>query len=170
MTTTLWMAVSLNGMAAREDQSEDFLSKTDWEMFLELVRACDGIIWGRVTHQLFEQSVRSQFAELPIVVVTQNSMLATKPGSIRASSPQEAVALLTRRGASRILLAGGSQLNAAFAREGLIDEVILAIEPVVVAKGIPMVAPNAADLRLSLVGIENSRNPTLRLHYRVLKS
>ena len=169
MTVTLWMAVSLNGMAARDDQSEDFLSETDWEMFLDLARACDGVIWGRVTHQLFEQSVRGQFAELPIVVVTRDSMFATQPGSIRASSPQEAVALLMRAG-SNILLAGGSQLNGAFAQEGLIDEVILAIEPVVVAKGIPMVAPNAPDLRLSLLGVDDSRSPTLRLHYRVLKS
>ena len=170
MTVTLWMAVSLNGMAARDDQSEDFLSKTDWEMFLDLARACDGVIWGRVTHQLFEQSVRRHFGELPIVVVTRDRMFATRPGSIRASSPQEAVALLMRPGSNRILLAGGSQLNAAFAQEGLIDEVILAIEPVVVAKGIPMVAPNAPDLRLSLLGVDDRRSPTLRLHYRVLKS
>jgi dihydrofolate reductase len=127
MTVTLWMAMSLNGITAREDQSEDFLSNTDWEMCLELVRASDALVWGRVTHELFEQPIRSQFTELPIVVVTRNNALALKRGSMRASSPEEAVAMLEKRGSTNVLLAGGSRVNAGFARAGLIDEVVLAI-------------------------------------------
>ena len=42
------MAMSLNAMVAREDQSEDLLSLTDWELFLELVRDVDALVTRRV--------------------------------------------------------------------------------------------------------------------------
>ena len=73
MNVTLWMAMSMNGIVARENQSEDFLSSSDWELFLELVRSSDALIWGRVTHELFERRVRSEFQELPIIVVTRRT-------------------------------------------------------------------------------------------------
>ena len=78
MNVTLWMAMSLNGIVARENQSEDFLSSRDWELFLELVRSSDALIWGRVTHQLFERLVRPQFQELPIIVVTRTNDFVTE--------------------------------------------------------------------------------------------
>jgi len=166
---TLWMAMSLNGMTAREDQSEDFLSGVDWELFLDLVRASHAIVWGRVTHELFEEPIRREFPDLPVVAVTHNDHFAARPGSMVARSPEAALELLGQRSVDRVLLAGGSQLNAAFARAELIDHVVVAIEPVIVARGIPLVAGDAPDLRLGLVGVDQSRSPTLRLHYDVLR-
>ena len=66
------------------------------------------------------------------------------------------------------MLAGGPHVHGAFAEARLIDEVILAVEPVLVARGIPLLVGDAADLRLDLVDIDKRRLPTLRLHYRVL--
>jgi riboflavin biosynthesis pyrimidine reductase len=74
-----------------------------------------------------------------------------------------------RLNADNALLAGGSQLNAGFARSGLIDEVIVAIEPVIVSPGIPLLSGDAPDLRLDLLDVDQSHHPTLRLRYRVLK-
>jgi dihydrofolate reductase len=168
MNVTLWMAMSLNGIVARESQSEDFLSTRDWELFLELVRSSDALIWGRVTHQLFERLVRPEFQELPIIVVTRTNDFVTETGSIRAATPEAAVAAAARVNADNVLLAGGPQLNAGFARSGLIDEVIVAIEPVIVSRGIPLLSGDASDLRLDLLDIDRSRQPTLRVRYRVL--
>jgi dihydrofolate reductase len=169
MNVTLWMAMSLNGIVAREDQSEDFLSSRDWELFLELVRSSDALIWGRVTHQLFERLVRPEFQELPIIVVTRKDDFVTRPGSIRAATPEDAVGVAARLNADNALLAGGSQLNAGFARSGLIDEVIVAVEPVIVSRGIPLLSGDAPDVRLELLDIDQSRQPSLRVRYRVLR-
>ena len=167
---TLWMAMSLNGMTARENQSEDFLSNADWELFLDLVRASHAIVWGSVTHELFEQPVRQEFPDLPVVAVTHDEQFATRPGSLAARSPGGALHLLDQLGLESVLLAGGSQLNAAFVRAGLIDHVVVAIEPVIVARGIPLVAGDAPDLRLRLVRVDQGHSPTLRLQYDVLRS
>jgi len=169
MNITLWMAMSLNGVTAREDGSEDFLSKTDWEMCLELARASDALVWGRVTHELFEAPIRRECPNLPIVVVTGNRQLAPRVGCTCASSPEAAVELLDKQGSRNVLLAGGSRLNASFARSGLIDNVVLAIEPVIVSLGIPLASGDVPDLRLELLGVEQDRAPTLRVRYRVLK-
>jgi dihydrofolate reductase len=169
MKVTLWMAMSLNGIVAREDQSEDFLANRDWELFLQLVRSSDALIWGRVTHQLFEGRVRPEFPEVPIIVVTGRNDFVTQPGSIRAATPEDAVRIASRLNADNALLAGGSQLNAGFASAGFIDEVIVAIEPVIVSRGIPLLSGDTADLRLDLLDIDQSRQPTIRVRYRVLR-
>src|SRR5690349_5609108 len=124
VTVRLWMAMSLNAIVARENQSEDFLSGNDWDLFLELLRDSDALVWGRVTHELFIGPVRELFPELPVAAVTRDPAFEVDDETVRTSSPEQAVAELAARGAATVLLAGGSQINGAFARAGLIDEVV----------------------------------------------
>jgi dihydrofolate reductase len=168
VTVRLWMAMSLNAVVARADQSEDFLSRNDWDLFLELVRESDALVWGRVTHELFIKPVRELFPALPIAVVTTDPALLVDDWTVRAGSPEQAIAALAERGATKLLLAGGSRINGAFARAGLIDEVVVAVEPVIVSRGIPLLTGDVPDLRLDLVAVDDRRRPTLRLHYRVV--
>jgi dihydrofolate reductase len=167
MKVTLWMALSLNAMAAREDQSEDFLSSTDWDLFVELLQAHDSIVWGRVTHELFIDQVRRLLPGMPVAVVTRNPDFAVNGHTASAASPKQALAELSARGATTALLAGGPHLNAAFVREQLVDEVVLALEPVLVARGLPLLIGDAPDLPLDLLAVDDKRGPTLRVHYRV---
>lgn len=167
MKVTLWMAISVNAMAARLDGSEDFLSSNDWELFVELLGATESLVWGRVTHELFFGPVRELCPELPIAVLTRDRAFPVDVGTIPAASPEQALAELSAHGATTALLAGGPHVNGAFARARLVDEIILAIEPVVVARGIPLLVGDLPDLHLDLVGVDDSRQPTLRLHYRV---
>jgi dihydrofolate reductase len=165
---TLWMATSLNAMAAREDQSEDFLSQNDWELFVELLGSAESLVWGRVTHELFIDPVRALVPDLPIAVLTRDQEWSVDAASVVAGSPEDALAKLAAQGAGTALLAGGPHVNGAFAAARLIDEVILGVEPVLVSRGIPLLVGDAADLRLDLVNVDDRRRPTLRLHYRVL--
>jgi dihydrofolate reductase len=167
---TLWTAISLNAMAARDNGSEDFLSGNNWELFVELLDATESLVWGRVTHELFIGLVRQQFPELPVAVLTRDPAFAVDSDAVRAASPEQALTELSARGATTALLAGGPQVNGAFARAGLIDEVILGVEPVLVARGIPLLVGDAPDLRLEFVGLDDRRRPTLRLHYRLARA
>jgi dihydrofolate reductase len=167
MKVTLWMAMSLNALVAREDQSEDFLSQNDWELFVELLSASESLVWGRVTHELFMTPVRELFPDLPIAVLTRDPAFEATHGVTPAATATQAVADLSARGATTAVLAGGPQVNGAFARAGLIDEVVLAVEPVLVARGLPLLIGDAPDLRLDFLGVDDRRQPTLRLHYRV---
>jgi hypothetical protein len=46
------MAISLNGMVARENDDTDFLAHDNWEIFVELAYQVGAMIWGRKTHEI----------------------------------------------------------------------------------------------------------------------
>ena len=46
---TVEMACSINGLIAREEGEEDFLSERGWEIMLEFLKEYDVLIWGRKT-------------------------------------------------------------------------------------------------------------------------
>ena len=174
MNVTMFLASSLNGIIARPDYSEDFLSREHWESFLECAKRTGAVIWGRRTHErvrVFSRDYLDRMWELEKIVVTRSPDFDPGKGFELAESPRQALELLESRGAKEVTLAGGSVLNTAFVQEKLVDEVILNIEAVIVGEGISLLAPDAADLRLA-------PNPEFRrlserivqLRYGVLKS
>ena len=87
----------------------------------------------------------------------------------QATSPQEVIRLLTGK-VDTILLVGGSDINAAFARLDLIDEVALTVVPHVIGEGIPLFKPSKFDLPLRFETVENLSEGRIRLRYLVEKS
>jgi riboflavin biosynthesis pyrimidine reductase len=68
------------------------------------------------------------------------------------------------------LLVGGGALNAAFAAANLIDEVVLTVEPYLIAKGITLFASSDFDMKLRLTGVETLSGGRLRVSYLVDKT
>ena len=61
-------------------------------------------------------------------------------------------------------------MNTAFAKLGLIDEVILNVEPIIEGKGIPLFKPEVFELKLELIEMKKSKGKTIQLHYKVVKT
>ncbi|KUM27305.1 hypothetical protein AU467_02680 [Mesorhizobium loti] len=163
------MATSVNGFTARENGAEDFLTSPLWQMFLELVRAADVIIWGRRTHELFVESVLREVPAVRGIVLTSHDKLEIPTGWFQAPSPVAIHELLKSNGFNNALLTGGSTANESFARANLIDRVVLALEPVIIGSGIPLVGRNSPDLRLELIDVDLTRKPKVKLTYQVHK-
>ena len=72
------------------------------------------------------------------------------------------------KGFKSVLLTSGATLNSSFAKLGLIDEVILNVEPVIEGKGIPLFKPEDFELKLELVEMKKSKGKTIQLHYKVV--
>jgi dihydrofolate reductase len=153
MKITLFMATSLNGIIARPDYREDFLSNQNWYSFLDFTRETGALIWGRKTQEKARQyspQALAQMGDFPKIVVTTDPAYTLEAGFEQAGSPQEAVDKLRRKGCKQATLAGGGILNSAFAREQLIDEVRINVEAVIIGKGIPVFAPGDFDMKLEL--------------------
>jgi len=170
MDVILHMALSLNGMVARDNDDTDFLAPDNWTIFVELAHETGAVIWGRRTHELVRGYGAQYIRDLDgttRVVVSGNPALDLEPGWQVAGSPEAAVALVAAASRERSLLVGGAALNTAFARAGLIDGVIVNVESVIIGRGIPLFAPETFDLPLRLREVRRVREEIAQLRYDV---
>ncbi|OGM28189.1 hypothetical protein A2801_04120 [Candidatus Woesebacteria bacterium RIFCSPHIGHO2_01_FULL_41_10] len=166
------MASSINGIIARENNEEDFLSHKNWLTFIDLAHKAGCTIWGRKTQEIvgnWEDKYLQDIADVTKVVVTANKDLNLEQEYIQANSPKDALEKLESKGFKEVILTGGSKLNTSFASENLIDEIILNIEPVIIGSGIPLFSPQVFDLKLELLGTNKIGDSIVQLQYKVLK-
>ena len=170
MKVILYMAMSVNGLIARENGDEDFLSETNYQTFIELSHQSGCMIWGRKTHEAVRNYERDAFkpiGDMKKIVVSRNRNFQVEKGFEIAESPRQALDKLEQKGFKEVILTGGSGLNSSFAKEGLIDEVILNIQSVIIGKGISLFSPENFDLNLKLKEIKKISNEIIQLHYVV---
>lgn len=167
------MAISANGIIATETGGEDFLSHENWEKFCELAREFGNFIVGRKTYEAVKKwDDGYNFDDLvgvEKVIISKDKNFKLGKSYTLANSPEDALAKLSQKGFKKILVTGGANINSAFAKANLLDEVVLNFEPVVVGKGISVFAPEDFELKLKLVSSEKSASGILTLAYNVLK-
>ncbi|OIN89817.1 hypothetical protein COW80_00940 [Candidatus Beckwithbacteria bacterium CG22_combo_CG10-13_8_21_14_all_01_47_9] len=172
MKVTLFMAISLNGIIATPDNQEEFLSHANWDEFIKVVQKRGCLIWGRKTYELvrlWPKSYLEPFKNIVKVVISRDKNLKLDSGFVLADSPQTALKLLKDKSFKEVILTGGSTNNSAFAKLGLIDEVILDIEGVIVGKGIPLFNPEEFELKLQLKSVKKVTENILQVCYKVLR-
>jgi dihydrofolate reductase len=173
MRVTLFESISVNGMIARPDGDTDFFSEYCWSGFAEIAREAGAMIWGRATHDLLRgwAGARKELEGTRLVVLTRDASYAIEAGWMTAPSPEAATAALERVGCERALVVGGQTVNTAFARAGLLDEVMLFVESVVITPGMPLFSPDAVpDLKLRLREARQGSDSVLVLRYEVLRA
>ena len=171
MKVIMGMGMSLNGYSAGEDNNEDFISHDCWLSWLEAIRKHGCMVWGRKTHEVVKNWPKSYFNDIKgikVVCVSSDKNFQIGPGFELAESPEAALETLEKQGFKSVVLTGGSTLNSAFAKLGLINEVILNVEPVIVGKGISLFKPEDFELKLELVEMKPSKGKIIQLHYKVI--
>lgn len=173
MKTTLYAAVSANGMIAGTDGSEEFLSDDHWETFCTLAKQTGNIIVGRKTFDAVKQWTNGLSFDalqgVEKVVLSHQADFSPGADYLVASSPEAALALLAAKGHGQALVAGGSQVNAAFASAGLLDEIILSTEPALISDGVPLFAAGISALKLQRSSVRAAANGITITTYEVLK-
>jgi dihydrofolate reductase len=177
MKVVLAMAMSLNGMIALEDGTEPFLSVAGGELNTKLIREAGGLIWGRHTYEnvimryngVDEMDLGPLLKDIPKVVVSRDPSYKVNGDYMLAASPQAAINLLGSKGLREAAVVGGSKLNAAFLAAGLVDELAVIVEPVLVGKGLPLFASSDIEIRAKLLSVEQVNDGELLLKYKVIK-
>jgi len=162
------MAITANGLIAGNDDETDWLTKEEADSYCAAVRKAGCLIVGRRTyHILTKQPEFQAFKDAKLVVVSHDAVELVDPRHAVASTPKEAVAILSDF--AEIIVAGGGILNASFLAENLVDEIFLDIEPVVLGNGIPLFKGTDFERNLKLLEQKMLSKNEIQLHYQVVK-
>ncbi len=166
------MAMTVNGRIAGVDDDTSWTSKEDWNGFRAMCKKVGNAVIGRRTYEMVKKE-STQLGDILTVVLTHDPALLSKQSQntiFTDKHPRDIIAILEKKGFKEALIAGGGILNGAFLKEGLIDELFIDIEPLILGRGIPLFADGDFEPRLKLVDVKTlSNHQTVRLHYKVIR-
>jgi dihydrofolate reductase len=171
MKIILYMAMSLNGIIAKEDGSEDFFTEGIWKVFVDLAEGIGCIIWGRKTYEAvltWPKKYINSIKKYKVIVVSADQKYEVGKGFTKVVSPEEAIEILSSEGFNKAIVTGGATLNSSFVRRGLVDEVMITVDSVVVGEGIPLFKPEDFEMKLNLLKIKKFTDDIVVLHYKVV--
>ena len=152
MKVTLLMALTVDGKIARhENQFIDWSGEADKKMFVQMTKKAGVLIMGSRTYDTIGRPLPGR---KNIVMTRNKSRQSDHPDLIFTDkSPTEILKDLTTSGYTEVLLTGGSTINTLFAKQNLIDEIVLTICPKIFGTGINLFSDELdLDCELKSVG------------------
>lgn len=171
MKVILYMAITINGFIAKENDDTSFVSEIEWDSFRNMIKGIGNMIIGSRTYEIMRDGEEFKNLEnIRVLVVSENANLKTIADNHSvAKTPKDALAILDKEGFDNALVAGGGTLNASFVAENLVDEIYLDVEPTVLGKGIRIFRENDFEAKLKLLETKKLSDDEIQLHYQVLK-
>lgn len=162
MSVVLYMATSVDGFIARPNDETPW-SDDEWKAFQEFVKSCDVCLLGRRTFEIMRES--GEFVDGPryIVVSNNNDFDAGEYEKLSIKSATDIPDV------EKVGIIGGGKLNASIAKLGVVDEVILDIEPVTFGVGKQLFGNNPISLQLKLLSTKQVGSSTIQNRYEVIK-
>jgi len=165
------MVTTLDGIIAKEkSQNVDWSSPADKKAFIEETKKHGAIVMGDTTYFLIGKPLPGRF-NLILSLTPDKFKDQEIPGSLEffCGSPEETVAHLEGKGYQSAILGGGASTNAAFLKAGLVDEIIITVEPKVFGRGINFTEGQDLDMQLELLENKSIGDDCVLLRYKVLK-
>lgn len=168
------MVMSVDGKITKwgnPDVSE-WTSEKDKKHFFELRQQHNLIIMGKNTYLVAKPTMKLSSERLRVVMTTNPHEFKdqVRPGKLTFTNeqPKELIERLEFQGYKKALLVGGSQINAAFLKEKLVNELLLTVEPKLFASGNTIISDNKLEINCKLEEIQklNDRG-TLLLRYTI---
>lgn len=140
------VAVSLDGFIARPDGSYDWLIPDPSIDFGALYKEFDAAVMGRKTYEVgLAAGADGSIPGMDVVVFSKTLPVSTSRGvRIVNDDPRKVVAELKKKTGRDIWLFGGGELFRYLLDGGLVDTVELAVMPVLLGSGIPVLPPGAS--------------------------
>lgn len=168
----LYIATSLNGQIARSDGGVDWLEsipnpeKLDYG-YKEFYDSIDSTIQGYSTYrQIMSWGIDFPYAGKKNYVFTrQQGISDTEFVEFVTEDHIEFVKQLKQQKGKDIWLIGGGQINTLLFNEGLIDEVLVFVMPIVIPKGIQLFEAVPKETQLKLVSTKSHTTGVVEMNY-----
>lgn len=140
------VAVSLDGFIAGPNGEFDWIVMDPSFDFAGLYKEFDTAVMGRKTYDVMTaQGGHGDMPGLEVVVFSRSRPAAAYPGvRILNDDPRKVVASLKAKRGGDIWLFGGGELFRALLDAGLVDTVEVAVIPVLLGAGIPLLPPGVS--------------------------
>ena len=172
MKIILVAVMSANGKitAGKNTRVYDWSSKEDRYYFSALIKKSKLVIMGRKTYIEARAHMILSPKTLRVVMTkrpdTYRKQAVSGELEFTNQSPKKLIGKFKHRGYKEALIVGGGEINTAFIRENLIDELWLTVEPVIFGCGKNLFSENNFRAGLRLQSVERlNKKGTLLLKY-----
>ena len=167
----LFIAASLDGYIATEDDFQEWLFKVEGEGdngYSEFFSTVDTILMGRRTYDWIMENEKGEFPykDKKCYVFSKSKKGKNENVEFINQDVVEFTNELKRQDGGNIWLVGGGVLLDSFMKERLVDEFIITISPILLGHGIPLFRKNDVELELKLLGTRRF-NQFVELNYEV---
>lgn len=171
MKLILMMAMTADGIIAKNSKHlTDWTSPADKKAFFSETKKHGVIIIGSST---FDTIKRPLPKRLNIVLTLHPEKYSSQeiPGLLEFMNnrPNEILSYLENKGYRSAVLGGGPTTNAGFLKAGIVDEILITIEPKIFGNGMTFAQGDDFNLKLELLGTKLLDKNSLQLHYKVIK-
>lgn len=169
MKVFLYMESTLNGLISGINDDTSWVSPAAWKSYQTNMSKMDVIIIGKNTYDLMPDEEFNQNSQY--LVITHNPTKESKVQNVSFSNhnPKQIIHDLSQNNYQTVCIAGGSNINSAFMKEGLIDELLIDVEPIILGKGLGLFHEADFEFKLKLIETKKLSQNTIQLHYKVLK-
>lgn len=169
---------SLDNFIARADGGADWILMDDelMEEFPKMMEIFDTVLMGRKTYDVaYAQSHNAEASEgesgfMGMKTYVFSRTMKHNPGGeveLVSDDAGEFIRNLKNGSGKDLWLMGGGILAASLFKENLIDEINLAIQPVLLGSGVPLFPEIGKQVDLQLVESKTYKNGTVSLTYQV---
>lgn len=167
----LYIACSLDGFIARKDHDISWLFNDQDYGWNEFTNEFQTAVMGRKSYDFAKQFSNPPYSgRKNLVITSQRELYLSSTDELVFCSYDDVINyLLTDSKDEGIFLVGGTGLITNFFNSNMIDEVIVAIHPIILGEGIPLFEGIKHELKLELAEHTVYTSGLVKLKYIVLK-
>ncbi|OZV03404.1 deaminase [Enterobacter cloacae] len=175
VTTHVFIAVSLDGYIARENDDIDWLLQrddpTEDHGYTAFIADKEWIVMGRGSYEKVVTFDTWPY-DRPVLVLSRQLADTPVPEALKGKvqfsrrAPKEVLDDLVAQNVHRVYLDGGRVIQS-FLREGLVADMVITTVPVLLGSGKPLFGALPRDIDLTLVSSRSFPSGLVQSHYRV---
>jgi dihydrofolate reductase len=162
-------AISLDGYIAGLDNEFDWIVVDKEIDFEDMMKRYDTYFLGRKTYELTKGMGGNSFGKSKVYIFSNTLKELKKPLILISEDVKGTVNKIKTEKGKDVVVVGGGELLTSLLTLDLVDEISLAIIPVILGKGIPFVRQLSKRVSLTLINSKTYSNGTVQLAYNVNK-
>lgn len=167
MKTILWATLTANGNYAQSGPDNPPKQEALDDFFAHAIAAGNFVVGRRTFEGMRGSGGPGPLADIDIVVVSKS--ITEIPGVKVVGSPEEALSYLKEKGHQTALVSGGADIHNSFLSQGLVDEVIFNVAPVLEGKGLNLLIDSDSYLskQVQLLDCKPLGGGVIQLRYAI---